>query len=250
MDSKGKFGLIYADEFSVACKINNFKKEEVLQYFINRASFYAFNGGEMDAAALCATRVVLDCKEACKAQPVPVTDRKVQYISLKYIALLSDLDGNIYLSTADKMKESFSLMKEWEAEMVHYVDYAKTFELDEDHFLILTFDFNLLCNMNGVTAREVLQYIINGVSLAKERAAEQTDNMEKDVISALFRLMVVSRSMKRERMELEQDIFDWFSDRLLSLDERLKNEEDINKKISVYKAFYLDWYNTLKRNVG
>jgi len=62
--------------------------------------------------------------------------------------------------------------------------------------------------------------------------------------------MILSRSMKKERSAIEQDIYDWYADRLLSLDERLHKEESIDKKISVYRAFYLDWYNTLKRNVG
>jgi len=250
MNSKGKFGLIYADDFSVACTINNFKKEEVLQYFINRVSFYAFNGGEMEAAALCATRIVVNCKELINAEAQPVTDRKVQLISLKYIALLSDLEGNIYFSAADKMKESFILMKEWEKDMMPYVDYPKIFELENDQFLVLTFDFNLLCRMNGVTAGEVLQHFIDGISLAIERAGEQSGPLEKDLRSTLFRIMILSRSMKKERSAIEQDIYDWYADRLLSLDERLQKEESIDKKISVYRAFYLDWYNTLKRNVG
>jgi len=250
MDSKGQFGLIYADDFSVACTINNFKKDEVLQYFINRVSFYAFNGGEMEAAALCATRIVVDCKRLHNAEISPVTDRKIQLISLKYISRLSDLEDSIYYSAADRMKESFLIMKEWEAEMMPYVDYQKTFELGDEHFLILTFDFNLLCKMNGVTAAQVLQYFIDGISLAIERSCEISGPMEKDIRISLFRIMVLSRSMKKDRLPVEQDIYDWYADRLLSLDERLKKEEQLDKKVSVYRAFYLEWYNTLKRNIG
>jgi hypothetical protein len=44
MFSKGQFGLIYTEDFSVACAISYLKREEVLQYFINKVSFYAFNG--------------------------------------------------------------------------------------------------------------------------------------------------------------------------------------------------------------
>ena len=249
MESKEQFGLIYADDFSIACTINNFKKEEVLQYFINRVSFYAFNGGEMEAAALCATRIVVDCKTVNHGQISPVADRKIQLISLKYIAKLSDLEDSIYYSAADKMKESFLIMKEWEAEMTPYVDYPKTFEMGDENFLILTFDFNLLCKMNGITAEQVLQYFIDGISLAEERAGE-ISGIEKDIRMALFRIMVISRSMKKDRPAIEQDIYDWYADRLLSLDERLKKAEGMDKKVSVYRAFYSEWYMTLKRNIG
>jgi len=250
MDSKGKFGLIYADEFSVACTINNFKKEEVLQYFINRVSFYAFNGGETEAASLSATRIVVDCKTVHNATVSAVTDRKIQLISLKYIAQLSDLEGSIYFSASEKLKESFLLMKEWETEMMPYVDYPKTFELGDEHFLILTFDFNLLCKMNGVTAAQVLQYFIDGISLAIERANYISEPIEEDIRISLFSIMVLSRSMKRNRQPVEQDIFEWYTERLLSLDERLKRETRMDKKVGVYNAFYLDWYNTIKRNVS
>jgi len=249
MNSKGKFGLIYADDFSVACTINNFKKEEVLQYFINRVSFYAFNGGEMEAAALCATRIVVDCKDVNDAAPTPVTDRKIQYISLKHIVMLSDLEGSIYFSPADKMKESFIIMKKWESEMMPYVDYPKTFELGDEQFLILTFDFNLLCKMNGVTAQQVLQYFVEGVSLAVDRALDISGITDKDTRLAMFRMMVLSRSMKKDRLPAEQDIYEWYSDRLLALDERLRKEQDMERMISVYKAFYADWYSTIKRNI-
>lgn len=249
MNSKGQFGLIYADDFSVACTINNFKKQEVLQYFINRVSFYAFNGGEMEAAALCATRIVVDCKDVNRTAISPVTDRKIQLISLKYIAKLSDLEGSIYFSAADKMKESFLVMKEWEEEMMPYTDYPKTFELGDEHFLILTFDFNLLCKMNGVTAEQLLQYFIDGVSIAIESACN-VSGIEKDIRNSLFRIMVLSRSMKKDRLPVEQDIYDWYADRLLSLDERLKKEGSMDKKISVYRVFYLEWYATVMRNIG
>ena len=91
MDSKGRDSLAYTDDFRIACTINNLKQEDVLQYFINRVSFYAFNGGEMEAVSLWATSIVIDCKKEVNAEVKAVTDRKVKRISLKYILMLSEL---------------------------------------------------------------------------------------------------------------------------------------------------------------
>lgn len=248
MDSKGQFGLTYTDDFSIACALNNLKQEEVLQYFINRVSFYAFNGGEMEAVALFATNTVVDCRRSNHAQITAIADKRVQRISIKYITLLSELESNPHLSTIDKMKESFYLMKEWEDEMLPYVDYPKTYELDEERFLILTFDFNLLCRMNGVSAEQVLQYFIDHVSLARERANNLFGSVEPNAVMSLFGIMLLSRTMKKTRLPMQQDIHNWYAERLLTLDERLKTEPGLERRVNVYRAFYKEWYSMLRKN--
>ena len=250
MDSKGQFGLIYTEDFSVACAINYLKQEEVLQYFINRVSFYAFYGGEMEAVALWATRIIIDCKELAQAEVVPVNDRKLQRISIKYISLLSDLVDNSYHSTVDKMKESFYIMREWEAEMMPLVDFPKTFYLDEERFLILTFDFNLLCRMNGLSPQQVLQYFIDMISIPRDRALNLITFVGTDACMSLFGMMRLSRSMKQHKLPVQQEIQQWYHGQLLALDETLRLEPDTDLRISAYREFYAEWYSTLQRNLN
>jgi hypothetical protein len=250
MDSKGQFGLIYTEDFSAACAIKYLKREEVLQYFINRVSFYAFNGGEMEAIALWATRIILDCKEYSEAEVVPLNDRRLQRISIKYISLLSDLVENTYHSTVDKMKESFNIMQEWEAEMMPLVDFPKTFYLDEERFVILTFDFNLLCRMNGLNPQQVLQYFVDMISLARERALKINNGNGADACMSLFGMMTLSKSMKQHKLPLQQDIEQWYQEQLPALDEKLKLEPDLQLRISAYREFYAEWYHTLRRNLN
>ncbi|WP_158796885.1 hypothetical protein [Pedobacter sp. L105] len=250
MNEKGGFGLNYAEDFTIACAINYLKREEVLQYFINRVSFYAFNGGEMEAVALWATGIVIECKEAYGSRIIAVTDKKVQRISVKYVTLLSELSASEKPSTVDKMKESFYLMQEWETEMMPLVDYPKTFGLDEDNFLMLTFDFNLLCRMNGVNPNQVLQYFIDHISLAIQRAVNLLEYKETDSTMSLFGMMLLSRSMQKNKLPVQQDVRKWYSERLLELDERLKKETVLEKRISVYKAFYAEWFQSLMKNLN
>jgi len=250
MDSNGEFGLVYAEDFRIACAINYLKQEDVLQYFIDRVSFYAFNGGEMEAVALWATTIIIDCKEAYSGKVVAVTDKKIQRISIKYIGLLSDLNMNDHLSTVDKMKESFYLIKEWEAEMSPIANYPGTFQLNEEQFLVLTFDFNLLCKMNGVEPAEVLQYFVNNISLARQRAVNLLEFVETNSSMSLFGMMLLSRSMQKNKLPVQHDVQNWYSERLLALDERLKKENTVKKRISVYRAFYMEWYHTLLKNLN
>ncbi len=250
MDSKGQFGLIYTEDFRVACTINYLKQEEVLQYFIDRVSFYAFNGGEMEAVALCATNIIIDCKEALGAEISPVTDRKVQRIFIKYIGLLSDLNENPYLSTVDKMKENFRLMQEWETEMGPLTDYPRAFYPDEEQVLVLTFDFNLLCKMNGLEPVEVLQYFIDHISLARQRSMNLLEFTGTDASMTLFEMLLISRSMEKKRLPVQQEIYQWYAEELLALDETLKKERDPDQRLLAYREFYAEWYNTLMKNLN
>lgn len=250
MDVNGEFGLVYTEDFKVACAINYLKQVDVLQYFIDKVSFYAFNGGEMEAVTMWATNIVIDCKEAYNAKIIAVNDKRIQRISIKYIGELSDLRMNSDLSTVDKMKESSSLVQEWEAEMGPIANYPKTFQLSEEQFLILTFDFNLLCKMNGVAPAEVLQYFINQISLAKQRAAKLMEVIDTNSCMAFFGMMLLSRTMQKNRLPVQKDVQDLYAERLLSLDERLRKEHTLEKKISVYRAFYMEWYHTLMKNLN
>lgn len=250
MDSKGQFGLLYTEDFSVACAISYMKQEDVLQYFINRVSFYAFNGGEMEAVALWATRIIVDCKENYQAEVTPANDRRIQRISIKYISLLSDLTENTHLSTVDKMKESFYIMQEWEAEMMPFADFPKTLFLSEERFLVLTFDFNLLCRMNGLNPQQVLQYFIDRISLARDRALNVISFVGTDACMSLFGMMKLSRSMKQHKLPVQQDVHQWYNEKLLALDETLRDEPDMALRISAYRKLYSEWYNTLRRNLN
>ncbi|QNK62158.1 hypothetical protein H7F33_16655 [Pedobacter sp. PAMC26386] len=250
MDSKERVRLNYTEDFRVACTINNLKHEEVLQFFINKVSFYAFNGGEMGAVSLWSTSIVVDCKAAVHGETQAVTDRKVKRISLKYILMLGELNDNAYLSTVDKMKESYLLMKEWENDMLPLVDYSTSFQLEHDRSLFLTFDFNLLCRMNGIVAEQVLQYFMNNISMACDRAINLIDFVETNSCMSLFGMMRLSLGDQKNRIPIHQEIHKWYGEKLLLLDDRLKKEENLDKRIAVYRAFYKEWYNSLRKNIN
>ncbi|MBB6272923.1 hypothetical protein HDF26_003383 [Pedobacter cryoconitis] len=250
MNSKERLRLTYTEDFQVACTINNLKYEDVLQYFIDRVSFYAFNGGEMEAVSLWATSIMVDCKAEVNGEVKAETDRKVKRVSLKYILMLGDLNDNAYLSTVDKMKESFLLMKEWETEMAPLVDYPVEFQLDEYRVVSLTFDFNLLCRMNGVAADQVLQYFMNHISMAQERALNLIEFVETNSCMSLFGMMRMSAGDKKNKIPIHQEVHKWYGEKLLLLDERLKTEVSLEKRVAVYRAFYKEWYNSLRKNIN
>jgi hypothetical protein len=250
MDSTIELGLNFTDEFSMACVINDLKQEDVLQFFINRASVYAFNGGDMETLSLYATSTVIECKNSLQSEPTPVTERRIQLMSLKYITLLSDLIHDESLSKVEKMRRNFEIMREWDREMSPYTTYEKTFRIDESRYLLLTFEFNLLCKFNGLTPKQVLQHFINNISIARDRATNLLGYVHTNASVSLLILFALSRSMNKSWQPVKMDIYNWYSDRLVDLDQSLKEENSVEERLNVYNAFYSDWYQTLMNNIN
>lgn len=247
MDFKGQFRLNYPEDFRVACAINNLKHKDVLQYFVDNVSFYAFNGGDMEPVILWATDIIIDCRETVAQEIEPEKDQRIRRIALKYILLLNDLSEGMKLSPSAKLKESAVLMEEWKQEAQPYVIDVESFPLDETNAVKLTFDFTQVCKMNGISVTQGLQYYIDHISLPKDRAVNLLEYVETHPCMALFGTIMFSNSAKTERIPVTQEIQLLFAERLLLLDEVLKEEERVETRISKYRAFYAEWYDALKK---
>lgn len=247
MDFKGQFRLNYPEDFRVACTINNLKYEDVLQYFVDKVSFYAFNGGEMEPVILWATDIIIDCSETIDEKIVPENNQKVRRIALKYILLLNDLAEGTKLSHTAKVKESVKLMNEWEQELRPYITDSEIFLLDETTAVKITFDFKQVCKMNGISVLQALQYYTDHISLPTDRAVNLLEYVETHPCMALFGTMMFSNSAKIERLPVTKGIQLSFAERLLTLDETLKEEEKVEKRISRYRTFYAEWSDALRK---
>lgn len=249
MDSKQQLGLNYTEDFRIACRINGINCDEVLQYFVNKVSFYAFNGGEMDASAMVATNIILEAKEELGSNIIPVKDRKVQRVFLKHIEILSKLTGNPHLNTLEKIQESFYLMEEWALEMMPLVDYGTSLLVEDDVTLIISFDFNLLCKVNGLDVISVLQYFIDHVSLPVDRAVNISGVVKTESCMALFQMLLIGRNRTNSRI-VRTDVYDRFTQKLQDIDEWMVDEKDLQIRIRTYRSFYKEWYDSLFKDLN
>ena len=250
MDVQGRIKLNYTEEFRIACKINNLKYGELMQYFIDHVSFYAFIGGDMQAIYLWATTVCIDCKEETGTTIKTITDQEVKNISLKYIKRLTMLSQESTLSSKTEVSRSVLVMKEWAAEMTPLTDYLTELYTESGQVLKLTFDFNLLCRMNGCDAELLLQYFIDKISLARERATNIFQLVKTDPSTAVLLLLVSGHDAIKNRIMPQQHIYKKYGIQLLELDQRQKQEINLQKRISNYSIFYKEWYNALNENIN
>lgn len=250
MDVKEQIKLKYPDEFRIACRINNLRHADLLQYFIDHVSFYAFIGGDMELPYMWATMVSIDCKEFWGKEVDTVSDQQVRDISLKYIKKLTALSLETNLTKGSETRKSNALMKEWSGEMFHLTDYQTICYTEAGEVFNITFDFNLLCRMNGVDIRLLLQYFIDNVSLARERAVNLFKEVKLDPSTAVLLMLVAHHEDIKNRVLPQQEIYRQYGLRLLKLDKKQKEEKDLENRIKNYSAFYREWYNALNKNIN
>lgn len=246
MDSKQQSRLNYTEDFSVACRINGINCDEMLQYFINKVSFYVYNGGEMDAAAMMATRIILECKEEKGSKLEPLTDKKVKRLFLKHILLLSKLADNSHLSTLEKIQESYYLMEEWAQEAMPLVNYETTLPVEEG-FVSISFDFNLLCKINGLEIITPLQYFIDRMSLAVDRAVRLHHDVQPERSMALLEMRIMATN--RSAPIISTEIHERYMDKLKDLDGWLSDVDDVEVRIKAYRNLYREWCEMLYKQL-
>lgn len=249
MDTTGEIKLHYPEDYKIACKINNLKHEDLLQYFIDHVSFYAFIGGDMEPAYLWATTVSIECKSFFGKTVEVVTDTQIQEISLKYVRKLTALNLNKSLSRGSGTLKSAVLMANWASEMVPLTDYQESVHTDRGEQLRLTFDFNLICRMNGLEVRILLQYFIDHISLARERALNLIKTVKTDPSTAVLLILISSHDFKHKVLP-QQDIYKRFGLRILKVDKQQKEEKDTGSRLRTYTEFYKEWYDALNRNIN
>ena len=244
MEGISQIKLSDREEFSIACTINNIKAIDLLQYFVDHVSFYVFIGGNTTAAYLWATQVCIECREALGARVEVIQDQRVQQVALKFIkkltALIHDTD---HIEGAAK---SNSLMKMWEQEMLPLTtSYIQEIELSNIGKLYLSFDFTLLCNMNGISIQNQLQYFIDHLSLATERAVNFLEIVKTNPSNAVLLSLISSEEVVKNRTLPKQAIYRKYGLQLLKLDKKQMKENNLENRIANYRAFYLDWYHAL-----
>lgn len=238
--------LNYTEDFSIACTINNLSYTDLLQYFVDHVSFYAFIGGHMTAAYLWATKVCSECKDSIGEKVETIKDQKIQQVALKFIKKLTELiDHTDHTESAYKSK---SLMRMWALEMLPLTtNYIQEVELPDTSRLHLSFDFNLLCSMNGISIQNLLQYFIDHLSLARERATNLLENVKTNPSSAVLLSLISAEEVIKNRTLPKQAIYKKYGLQLLKLDRKQKEESNLENRILNYRAFYLDWYHALNK---
>jgi len=246
MESIRQIRLNYREEFSIACTINNINYVDLLQYFVDHVSFYVFIGGNTTAAYLWATQVCVECKEAFGARVETIKDQKVQQVALKFIKKLTALID--YTDHIESTSKSNSLMKMWEQEMLPLTaTYINQIELPNKGELQLSFDFNLLCSMNGISIQNQLQYFIDHLSLAMERATNLLEIIKTSPSVAVLLSLISSEEVVKNRTLPKQAIYRKYGLQLLKLDKKQKEENNLENRILNYRTFYLDWYHALNK---
>ncbi|WP_442590288.1 hypothetical protein ACSBL2_03500 [Pedobacter sp. AW31-3R] len=250
MESTQAINLNYTEEFRIACTINNIRFEIVLQNFIDQVSFYVFSGGEAGALSKWATKVMADFIVKFNSKPSPHLHTEVQAISTRYKRQLKSIIDNKQISTESKFSAGMMVMEDWSAEIPPSADYPAEALLNQHFVLSFPFNFRILSMMNGTDTEQVLQYFIDNVSLAEDRAMNLYQVEVVNPSTCVLLLMLVKDEKSKRKPLPQEHIYVKYALRLLDLDEEMEKETDAEYRLVMYKIFYAEWYNALRVTIN
>lgn len=246
MEVHTNINLNYTEEFRVACTINNLKFEEVLQLFINHVSFYVFYGGEMDLIYQLSTQVLTDFKLKFNPKVLDSSNCAFGSIAKSYIEKLMILSADPELTVRMRASKSISIMENCSNDLQVLLDTPDKIGINGRCILDMPFNFNLLCELNGIDSKLLLQYFIDHTSLARDRAMNLEESVEVYPSTAVVLLMLVCNETQKRKKLPQEKIYVTYGLKLLDLDDELEGETNMGYKIKLYRQFYAEWYNALR----
>lgn len=111
----------------------------------------------------------------------------------------------------------------------------------------LTSNFMVMCFMYGVSAADVLQHLVDNISLGKEAAVNQFGDAVFNPFMNFFHS--IAKQFFRDSKELQMAGFYQYDKELVALYERLKEERDYEKRLSALTKHHKCWYEGIKHVV-
>lgn len=250
MKSTQAINLNYTEEFRIACTINHIRFEIVLQNFIDQVSFYVFSGGDAGALSKWATKVMTDFIGKFNLTPSLGLDTEMQAISTRYSVQLKSIIDNKQISAESKISAGILIMEDWSAEVVPSADYPVEILLNDHHMLRFPFNFRILSMMNGIDTEQLLQYFIDNISLAADRAMNLYQVTVVNPSTCVLLLMLVKDEKSKRKPLPQEHIYVKYALRLLDLDEEMEEETNTEYRLDKYKKFYAEWYNALRVTIN
>lgn len=134
--------------------------------------------------------------------------------------------------------------------MLPLTDYDTALITEDGYVFPLTFDFNLVCRVIGLDTGKLLQYFIDNISLARDRAMNVTEEQKINPSVAVLMVLVARNEDSKNKMLSSQEIYRRYALRLLELDKKLKLCKEFENRLEVYNSFYTAWYNELNKNIN
>lgn len=231
-------------EFQIACTIRHLAVPDVLQTFINHVSFYHSLNKPYGEGFREATTVILEYSVKNQNHLNHPSFGGNKDYAQKCIMDVLAWGAKRGMSDDKKHAKCKPIIKQLHLSMEHLNSIDKIY-LDEEHCLIFTDDFSVLCDIHRHYPKEYLEYFMSRISLADADARVGLKKIDENHSMAFFHLITCGLGNITGGLihitELEAD----FIDKIQQLHYEVFLIRDLDKRRAVYQEFYLNYYNKL-----
>jgi len=229
----------YPIDFVVACSICRLRPEEFLVQFVYRFNYSAMLRVRGDAieylvneAVFMYLNKVMNSKRAARESK----DRRlVNKWNKKLHALI---EPNSHLSDEELWSLTINDIIECILEAGHVFPQVKWIVLPGYQFQ-LSEDFMVMCYLYGVTAVEVLQAMMAGISLSYQAADIGFGHCKKTPVMQYLDIMFKTYFHPTKELE-KAGYYEFFKDQFL-VNERVKREGYFSERLKAFELHYMQW---------
>lgn len=248
--------LNISTEFRIACVLNNLEMQQVLQIFIDHVSFYFSLCEGYLPGYTEATRVISEFSVRKDKNSQTQIDKNLsagrsstwnREMSIKYIRQLIKLAYTSSSTESVKHKKSLNIVNKLFNAMGNLQVCPECIYLDEHRKLIFNSDFRIICEMHNISPKFYLEYFMARISLAEIQARislnAPTDN---GAMTIFFKILNGLGGIHWEKLTVTEEMVNYI-DAVQQLNAAHYIIRNLEKRISVYREFYLYHYNQITK---
>jgi hypothetical protein len=235
--------MSYPQHFIIACGIHRIRPEDFVQKFIKNFHLASLWCGASDNTEHAVTEAVLDyLKPGERDIELYKTDVPLRRKWLKKLVVIMKRDGQLpEMQLRTNLTYTLSACS---SEILKHKAEPATLSLPGGYTVDLNSSFIIMCFMFGVTATEVLQHLVNNISMAKDAAQNQFGEAPFNPFMNFFHN--VARESFRDSKELRKAGFYVYDHLLVELYENMKAEQDYEIRLAAFTAHYNKWYQAIR----
>ena len=233
----------YPAEFLIACGIYQLKTEELLQHFVNRFYYTGLMCGAEDDTEHAVNEVIFDyLSPITKGIGIAAADQVLHRRWLKKLNVIINRDWK--LPDQELKANMSSTLQTCRMEICTNREQASSVCVPGGFTIQLTSDFMVMCFMYGISATCVLQHLVENISLAKEAAFNQFGHAVFNPFMNFFHS--IGKQFFQDSKALQLSGFYQYDKELVALYERMKEEQDYEKRLAALTKHYKGWYASMQ----
>lgn len=235
-------------EFRIACLLNNFSIQDVLQAYVDHVSFFCTLYNSNLPGFSEATYITSEYSVGNKGNRQQTDDDKPainRLVAVKYVRQMVALSLKTQLTETVRFKQSKKMVNKLFSAIASFKYCPKKLYINEESMLIFTKDFRIICEIHSVYPKAYLEHFMNKVSWAEAHARVDlnADTMDSGLLF-FIKLTNGLGNLKREEIEITDAVLEYIDEA-----EQLRSKHylvrNLEQRIAIYREFFSEHYNRI-----